>query len=125
MAGTFGIKYREQDGIKYPVLEEEMNEEQVMAQLNRYGRRAAIHFKSLDPERYQVHLLNGNLFPMLQKLEMEAEEMHDRLMEQTVEKMRKAEQVRPEDTMAMASLRTQADMEVRRQVIEEMLQKLA
>ena len=79
MAGTFGIKYREQDGIKYPVLEEEMNEEQVMAQLNRYGRRAAIHFKSLDPERYQVLLLNGNLFPMLQKLEMEAEEMHDRL----------------------------------------------
>ena len=125
MAGTFGIKYREQDGIKYPVLEEEMNEEQVMAQLNRYGRRAAIHFKSLDPERYQVLLLNGNLFPMLQKLEMEAEEMHDRLMEQTVETMRKAEQVRPEDTMAMASLRTQADMEVRRQVIEEMLQKLA
>ena len=122
MAGTFGIKYREQDGIKYPVLEEEMNEEQVMAQLNRYGRRAAIHFKSLDPERYQVLLLNGNLFPMLQKLEMEAEEMHDRLMEQTIEKMQKAEQIRPEDTMAMTNLRTQADMEVRRQVIEEMIQ---
>ena len=125
MAETFGIKYREENGIKYPVLEEEMNEEEIMAQMNRYGRRAAIHFKSLDPERYQVLLLNGKLLPMLQNVEKEAEEMHDRLMEQTVEKMRKTEQVRPEDTMAMASLRTQADMEVRRQVIEEMLQKLA
>ena len=125
MAETFGIKYREENGIKYPVLEEEMGEEQIMAQLNRYGRRAAVHFKSLDPERYQVLLLSGNLFPMLQKLEEEAEEMHDHLMEQTVEMMRKAEQVRPEDTMAMANLRTRADMEVRRQVIEEMIQKLS
>lgn len=125
MAEIFGIKYREEDGIKYPVLEEEMGEEQIMAQLNRYGRRAAVHFKSLDPERYQVLLLSGNLFPMLQKLEEEAEEMHDHLMEQTVEMMRKAEQVRPEDTMAMANLRTRADMEVRRQVIEEMIQKLS
>ena len=125
MAEIFGIKYREEDGIKYPVLEEEMGEEQIMAQLNRYSRRAAVHFKSLDPERYQVLLLSGNLFPMLQKLEEEAEEMHDHLMEQTVEMMRKAEQVRPEDTMAMANLRTRADMEVRRQVIEEMIQKLS
>lgn len=51
--------------------------------------------------------------------------MHDRLMEQTIEKMQKAEQIRPEDTMAMTNLRTQADMEVRRQVIEEMIQKLS
>ncbi|HAQ5929010.1 TPA: TnpV protein [Enterococcus faecium] len=125
MAGTFRIKYREENGIKYPVLEEEMSEEQIMVQLNRYGRRAAIHFKSLDPERYQVLLLSGNLLPMLQKMEKEAEEMHDRLMEQTIEKMQKAEQIRPEDTMAMTNLRTQADMEVRRQVIEEMIQKLS
>ncbi len=62
---------------------------------------------------------------MLQKMEKEAEEMHDRLMEQTIEKMQKAEQIRPEDTMAMTNLRTQADMEVRRQVIEEMIQKLS
>ena len=72
MAGTFRIKYREENGIKYPVLEEEMSEEQIMVQLNRYGRRAAIHFKSLDPERYQVLLLSGNLLPMLQKMEKEA-----------------------------------------------------
>ena len=62
---------------------------------------------------------------MLQKMEKEAEEMHDRLMEQTIEKMQKTEQIRPEDTMAMANLRTQADMEVRRQIIEEMIQKLS
>ena len=35
----------EENGIKYPVLEEEMSEEQIMVQLNRYGRKGSDSFR--------------------------------------------------------------------------------
>lgn len=116
-----GIQYIEKDGIHYPVLEEEMKETEVLARLNRYGRMAAESLRASDQERYGMLLVSGMLLPKLEELQEQAEKLHEEITEALVSTWMKQENVDPYDTMKMANLRMQADMEAGRQVAEEII----
>lgn len=116
-----GIQYIEKDGIHYPVLEEEMKETEVLARLNRYGRMAAESLRASDQERYGMLLVSGMLLPKLEELQEQAEKLHEEITEALVSTWMKQENVDPYDTLKMANLRMQADMEAGRQVVEEII----
>ena len=116
-----GIQYMETDGIQYPVLEEPMSEEKVLATLSKYGRMAARDLQESDPDRYEMMLLTGTLLPKMQEVEKQAEKMHNELAESLLKAWMKEENVDPYDTMKMTSLRIQAEMEAEETVLKEVI----
>ena len=116
-----GIHYMETDGIQYPVFEEPMSEEKVLAALSKYGRMAARNLQESDPDRYEMMLLTGTLLPKMQEVEKQAEKMHDDLAESLLKAWMKEEHVDPYDTMKMTSLRIQAEMEAEETVLKEVI----
>ena len=105
------IQYMEQDGIYYPVLEEEMRETEVLARLNRYGRMAAESLRANDQERYGMLLVTGRLLPELEVIQERAERLHDQTADALVRTWMEQDGIDPYDTMKMTNLRIQADME--------------
>ena len=116
-----GIQYMETDGIQYPVFEEPMSEEKVLAALGRYGRMAARDLQERDPDRYEMMLLTGTLLPKMQEAEEQAEKMHEDLTESLLKAWMKEENADPYDTMKMTSLRIQAEMEAEETVLKEVI----
>ena len=115
------IPYVEQDGIHYPVLEEEMQETEVLARLNRYGRMAAESLRANDQERYGMLLVTGMLLPELKAVQERAERLYDKTADDLVRTWMKQEDIDPYDTMKMTNLRMQADMEAGMLVAEEII----
>ncbi len=124
MAGITEIQYREVEGIQYPVFDQEMSEDKVLSSLSRYGRMAARDLQESDQERYEMLLLSGMLFPKMKEVEAQAETLHERITEKLMQAWMEQENTDPYDTMKMTSLRTQADMEAMRQVIEEVIHQI-
>ena len=116
-----GIQYMEQDGIYYPVLKEEMQETEVLARLNRYGRMAAESLRANDQERYEMLLVTGMLLPELEEVQERAERLYEETADAFVRTWMKQEGIDPYDTMKMTNLRIQADMEAGRVVAEEII----
>lgn len=121
MAGITGIQYKEVDGLQFPVLEGTMGEAEVMAALGRYGRMAARDLQESDPDRYGMLLLTGMLLPKMQEVQEQAEALHDSIAENLVKAWMAQENVDPYNTMRMAGLRTQAEMEAEEEVIREVI----
>lgn len=121
MAGITGIQYKEVDGLQFPVLEGTMGEAEVMAALGRYGRMAARDLQESDPDRYGMLLLTGMLLPKMQEVQEQAEALHDSIAENLVKAWMAQENVDPYNTMRMAGLRTQAEMEAEEKVIREVI----
>ncbi|MCI9600227.1 MAG: TnpV protein [Lachnospiraceae bacterium] len=124
MAGITGIQYREVEGIQYPVLDQGMSKERVLSSLGRYGRMAARDLQENDQERYEMMLLSGMLFPKMKEAEEQAKTLHEQISENLVKTWMEQDGIDPYDTMKMTSLRTQADMEAMRQVIEEVIHQV-
>lgn len=84
MAGITGIQYKEVNGLQYPVLEQAMSEEKILAVLGKYGRMAARDLQENDPDRYEMMLLSGTLLPKMQEVQERAEAMHEQITESLV-----------------------------------------
>lgn len=119
-----GIQYMERDGIYYPVLEEEMQETEVLARLNRYGRMAAESLRANDRERYGMLLAAGMLLPKLEEIQERAERLYEETADTLVGTWTEQGGIDPYDTMEMANLRMQADMEAGRLVTEEIISQI-
>lgn len=115
------IQYMEQEGIYYPVLEEEMQETEVLSRLNRYGRMAAESLRVNDQERYGMLLVTGMLLPELEEIQERAERLYDKTVDALVKTWMEQDGTDPYDTMKMANLRIQADMEAGMLVVEEII----
>ncbi|MFV0527611.1 MAG: TnpV protein [Lachnospiraceae bacterium] len=118
------IQYRETGDVQLPILESGMSENKVLATLGRYGRMAARDLQETDQERYEMLLLTGMLLPKMQKAETQAEELHERIVQEYVEMWMKKENTNPYDTLQMTNLRMQAEMEAERQVIQDLIHQV-
>lgn len=118
------IQYMEKDGIHYPVLEEEMKEAEVLARLNPYGRMAAESLRANDGERYGMLLATGMLLPRLEEAQEQAEKLYEETSDALVRTWMKRDKINPYDTMGMANLRMQADMEAGMVAAEEIMRHI-
>ena len=121
-----GIQYKEAEDlhVQLPILESEMKEETVLASLSKYGRMAARNLQERDQERYEMLLLTGMLLPKMEKVQEQAEMLHERIAEDFVKTWMKEENADPYNTVQMTSIRMQAEMEAERQVIEDIIDQM-
>lgn len=98
-----------------------MQETEVLARLNRFGRMAAESLRANDQERYGMLLATGMLLPRLEEIQEQAEKLYEETADALVKTWMKQDHIDPYDTMKMTNLRMQADMEAGMVVAEEVI----
>lgn len=80
------IPYVEKDGILHPNIQISNNPEADMKPLGKYGQMALNHLKETYPIRFSKLLTEGELMPMMHKVNEEAYQMLETLSEQRLTK---------------------------------------
>ena len=113
------LTYHEgEDGLLYPDLKFPDKEKVSLARAGKYGRMAAKYLKEAEPTRYRALYRFGMLAEKMEKVNEEAQELLEKLMNQYLEKHKPQN---PNDTMEMWKLREQAKMTAEEVVLHQIV----
>ena len=113
------LTYHEgEDGLLYPDLKFPEESKVSLKKAGKYGRMAGKYLKETEPTRYRALYRFGTLAEKMEKVNEEAYELLDRLMNQYL-KEHKAKN--PNDTMEMVKLREQAKMTAEEVVLHQIV----
>uniref|UniRef100_UPI0037099548 TnpV protein n=1 Tax=Clostridium perfringens TaxID=1502 RepID=UPI0037099548 len=114
------ITYKEgKDGLLYP----EIVVSKENTDIGKYGKMALKYLKEKDKIRYNILLMSGEIIPTLKKLNQEAENRMEIIMEELLQGSLKIEN--PEDTMEAWKKRVQAREIAEEIVLKEIVYKIA
>ncbi|NLW40896.1 MAG: TnpV protein [Tissierellia bacterium] len=78
-------EYEEIDGILYPIMDIS-NDPEMDKPLGKYGRMAMKYLKENYPMRYKILMIDGELMPLMHKVDKEAKERLEILEKQLLKK---------------------------------------
>ncbi|MDD3139092.1 MAG: TnpV protein [Lachnospiraceae bacterium] len=114
------ITYKEVDGLLYPNLVVEENQEVNLTNLGKYGIMAMNYLKENQKSRYNSLYRFGKLAEKMAEVEEEANQLLDQLMENYLSKHKPQD---PSSTMEMWKIREQAKMEAEEIVLHQIVYK--
>uniref|UniRef100_UPI0038BCAB81 TnpV protein n=1 Tax=Maledivibacter halophilus TaxID=36842 RepID=UPI0038BCAB81 len=80
------MTYKDIDGILYPEIQISSQKEADEKPLGKYGRMALKYMRENHTSRYSYLLSEGQLMPLIHKVDKEAKERLERIMKQLLEK---------------------------------------
>ena len=76
------LNYKEKDGIMYPDIQNSNSREADETPLGKYGQMALSYLKEYHPHRYTYLLMEGELLPTMHRVNEEAHNYLNTIMEQ-------------------------------------------